>query len=104
MAGKVFLETMLFEQYLEIGRDLCQADKTNKGFRAEGTVGARAPRQKPKNVGYLVNGSSFWNCRVHGGQPQADNAAEEGAWGWWKRVSEALLKGCILEITVNLGM
>lgn len=61
MEGKVFLGIMLFEQYLGIGRDLCQADKTNKGFWAEGTVGANAPRQTPKGVGYLVDGSPFWN-------------------------------------------
>lgn len=61
MDGKVFLDTMLFEQYLETGRDLCQADKTDKGFWAEGTVGANAPRQTPKGVGYLVDGFLFRN-------------------------------------------
>lgn len=51
---------MIFDQYLEIRRGLCQADKTREGFWLGGTVGAKAQRQGSKNIEYLMDGSSVY--------------------------------------------
>ena len=59
--GKVFLEAMLSEQYLEIGRGLCQGGKTRKGFWAEGTVGANTQSKASKCVQCWLDGSPYWN-------------------------------------------
>lgn len=45
--------------------------------RAEGTQRTDAQRQSSKRMGCLVDSSASLGCRVHAGQPQADEEAGE---------------------------